>query len=102
MLSTNSDTQIATGCVRIVHGGRGSYYEFTYDQLNWSVLHEPENQKWRHTDKWKNRIYYYEWRSTDLSNVKVYEQVRTVSYADYKVGMYYISLDDLKEKREDI
>ena len=36
-----------------------------------------------------------EWRSKDQSNVKVYEQKRTVDYADYKVGLFYISPFDL-------
>jgi hypothetical protein len=36
-----------------------------------------------------------EWRTKDQSNVKVYEQSKTVDYADYKVGLYYISPFDL-------
>ena len=36
-----------------------------------------------------------EWRTKDQSNVKVYEQKRSVDYADYKVGLFYISPFDL-------
>ena len=36
-----------------------------------------------------------EWRTRDQSNVKVYDQKRTVEYADYKVGLFYISAFDL-------
>ena len=36
-----------------------------------------------------------EWRTVDQSNVKVYEQSRTVDYSDYKVGLFYISPFDL-------
>ena len=36
-----------------------------------------------------------EWRTKDQSNVKVYDQKRTVDYADYKVGLFYISPFDL-------
>jgi len=36
-----------------------------------------------------------EWRTKDQSNVKVYEQKRRVEYADYKVGLFYISPFDL-------
>ena len=36
-----------------------------------------------------------EWRTNDQSNVKVYDQKRTVDYADYKVGLFYISPFDL-------
>jgi len=36
-----------------------------------------------------------EWKTKDQSNVKVYDQKRTVEYADYKVGLFYISPFDL-------
>jgi hypothetical protein len=36
-----------------------------------------------------------EWRTKDQSKVKVYEQGKTVDYADYKVGLFYISPFDL-------
>jgi hypothetical protein len=36
-----------------------------------------------------------EWRTKDQSNVKVYDQKRTVEYANYKVGLFYISPFDL-------
>ena len=35
------------------------------------------------------------WRTKDQSNVKVYDQKRTVEYADYEVGLFYISPFDL-------
>jgi hypothetical protein len=41
-----------------------------------------------------------EWRTKDQSNVKVYEQSRTVDYADYRVGLFYISPFDLFVERE--
>jgi hypothetical protein len=37
------------------------------------------------------KVFYVEWRTKDQSNVKVYDQKRTVEYADYKVGLFYIS-----------
>jgi len=36
-----------------------------------------------------------EWRTKDQSNAKVYDQKRTVDYANYKVGLFYISPFDL-------
>ena len=36
-----------------------------------------------------------EWRTSDESNVKVYDQKKTVDCADYKVGLFYISPFDL-------
>jgi hypothetical protein len=41
-----------------------------------------------------------EWRAKDQSNVKVYDQKRTVKYADYKVEFFYISPFDLFVKGE--
>ena len=43
-------------------------------------------------------MYYTEYRSNGESNVKLYVQKKTVSYADYKIGMCYISLDDIMEE----
>jgi exo-beta-1,3-glucanase (GH17 family) len=34
---------------------------------------------------------FLEWRTKDQINVKVYDQKRTVDYADYRVGLFYIS-----------
>lgn len=39
--------------------------------------------------------YYIEHRSCNAANVKVYEQRRTVGYADYKAGLFYIAPADV-------
>ena len=39
-------------------------------------------------------------RLKDQSNVKVYDQKRTVEYADYKVGLFYVSPFDLFSEGE--
>jgi hypothetical protein len=47
-------------------------------------LHIPPDQKWRiHSEK----AFYSEHRSRDAANVKIYEQRRTVGYADYKPAL---------------
>lgn len=82
----------ANGFQRIVHGGRGDYVEFTEDQL----LHQdkfriPPDQQWRiNSDK----AYYVEYR---FYGVKIYHQKKPVTYADYKVGYYYVSPIDLAD-----
>jgi hypothetical protein len=43
-----------------------------------------------------------EWRTYDESRVKVYEQKRRVDYADYKVGLLYISPFDLFVEGEQV
>ena len=58
-------------------------------------LQMPDEEKYRLEHPWKERVFYVEWRTKDQSNVKVYDQKRTVEYADYKVGLFYISPFDL-------
>ncbi len=96
---TGSGTLIATGYERVVIGKRGPYIEFRPEQLNHSVLATPTDQQWRHLPRYAGRIYYHELRSQDGAKVKVYVQRKTVDYADYKVGMCYISPFDLTSDR---
>lgn len=92
-LFTASCLHVSTGYVRVVIGGRGPYIEFEKIHLIHDNIHVPENQLWRLNPKYTN-IFYYEWR-TNLDYVKIYEQKKVVDYADYKVGMWYISPFDL-------
>lgn len=83
---------LSTGYVRVVIGKRGPYVEFNKDQIQWDSFFVPDVEKYRWND---NRAYYVEHRSKCNSNVKLYLQKRTVAYADYKIGMCYISPFDL-------
>lgn len=82
---------VATRYTRVVIGSRGPYIEFNTDSINMSNFHVPPDQLWRFTS---STAYYIEYRSIK-DNVKLYIQLRTVNYADYKVGMCYISPFDL-------
>lgn len=82
---TASGLHVATGYKRVVIGDRGPYIEFNPQQVVRDNLHIPEQ---RH-------VYFTELRSNDESNVMVYDQRRTVKYADYKIGLYYVSPVDL-------
>lgn len=73
-------------------GGRGPYVEFTEDQIILNAFFIPKNCLYRLTDL---RVYYTEFRSRDDSDVMLYYQLKTVAYADYKIGMFYISPKDL-------
>ena len=77
---------------RIVIGGRGPYVEFTKDQIVWDNFYIPNSELFRINS---NSVYYNEYRSKDKAYVKLYEQKQLVKYADYKIGMYYISPYDL-------
>jgi len=92
---TGTGLHVANGYVRVVIGGRGPYIEFLPGHLNWDSLQIPDEEKYRLEHPWKDKVFYVEWRTKDQSNVKVYDQKRTVDYADYKVGLFYISPFDL-------
>jgi hypothetical protein len=87
---------LATGYLRVVIGGRGPYVEFSASQILWQNFLVPETEKYRLTNA---VVYYDEYRSKDQSFVKLYSQKHPVGYADYKVGLCYISPFDLM--RED-
>ena len=76
-------------------GGRGPQVEILPGHLIWDSLQIPDEEKYRLEHPWKDKVFYVEWRTKDQSNVKVYDQKRTVDYADSKVGLFYMSPFDL-------
>lgn len=89
IFKTDSGLWIARGYRRVVIGGRGPYIEFDKSHfIDMSLLAIPPNRLWRLNNA---NVYYVEWRTTDNANVKVYQQVREVDYANYVIGLYYIS-----------
>ena len=92
---TNCGTLISESYVRVVRGERGDYIEIDPKLLIWKNTHIPETEKKRIG----NLIYYYdEYRTNDKCNVKIYHQKKKVDYADYVIGMIYISLNDVNLK----
>ena len=93
-LYTKSKLKIASGYRRIVIviGERGPYIEFEKKHLEFNNFIIPEAKKYKLTSK---NCYYIEYRSYDSAFVKLYFQKRSVNYADYKVGKYYISPFDV-------
>jgi hypothetical protein len=89
---TSTGLHIATGFVRVVIGGRGPYVEFSDGQVIKKAIFVPEGQRYRLSS---SVCYYDEWRTRDSANVKLYHQKAPVGYADYLVGMWYISPFDL-------
>lgn len=89
---STSGTLLARGYTRLVIGGRGAYIEFSPEQMAVENLHIPREQEWRLQSE---HAYYLEHRSCDDANVKVYEQRRTVNYADYRIGLFYIAPADV-------
>jgi hypothetical protein len=91
-LYTKSNLKIITGYRRIVIGERGPYIEFDKKDLIFNNFYIPEDKKYKLSLK---NCYYIEYRSIDESFVKLYFQKRSVNYADYLIGKYYISPFDL-------
>lgn len=89
---TVSGVLIAKCYDRIVIGGRGPYIEFSDGMLINDTIFIPQEEEWRIDNP---NCYYIECR-TKIDNVKIYHQKKTVDYADYKVGKWYISPFDLR------
>ena len=99
---SETGSRVAAGYTRVVIGGRGPHIEFLPGHLIWDNLQMPDAEKYRTEHPWEDKVFYVEWRTKDQSNVKVYEQSRTVEYADYKVGLFYISPFDLYVEGEGV
>jgi hypothetical protein len=93
---THSGLLVAIGYRRLVIGQRGAYIEFDDEHIEHDKLTVPEDQKYRFHGDWPDKVFYFEYRTTDESNVMVYHQNQYVGYADYKPGMYYIAPSDLE------
>lgn len=89
---TKNGLIIATSYVRIVHGGRGDYIEISKSQIVEDNIIMPLHERWRGD---YGMAYYIEYRSKDKCNVMIYYQTRLVNYADYKIGMFYVSPADV-------
>ena len=80
---------IAKGYARVVIGDYGAYIEFTPEQIDLKAI----KPKWPGEPTRPVKYLWYE--PIDGSGVKIYWQKGTVSYADYKPGMYYIAPSEL-------
>ena len=93
-------TQFSSDYVRVVHGGRGAYVELTKDQITVPLQSKFGNEVPKEIDL--NSPFYYYYLQPVGRKEKVYWQIKTVKYADYKIGYYYISpslLMPFKEER---
>jgi hypothetical protein len=99
--------KVITGYTRIVIGGHGPFIEFYPNHIIYENLHVPLDQD----NKSPDHYYYNELRTNDNTNIKFYDQLHKVDYADYKVGMMYASpfelyvngeviIEDLRNKKK--
>jgi hypothetical protein len=90
-------TLFAKDYIRVVHGGRGDYVELNRDDITVEMV---SKFNYKIPDKVSDESFYYYWLVPINRTEKIYWQVRTVKYADYKPGMYYISPELLLKFKE--
>lgn len=89
---TLSGTLFANGYRRIVIGDYGAFVEFSTEQILSDRLTVKPGQEYRIEDKnFIGRVKYHWLTISDHSGIKIYFQQKQVAYADYQVGMYYVS-----------
>lgn len=82
---------ISNGYSRIVIGDYGAFIEIPKDKMVLQNVYIPREQVYRTTPRYINSVKYLWYTSYGDNNVKIYQQLRGVSYADYKPNMWYIS-----------
>lgn len=94
-ITTANGSTIASGYNRIVIGDYGAFIEFDKEQANRKLFVIAPGQEYRINDPKYSNIKYHWYTIDDGSNVKIYYQRRKVLYADYKPGMYYVSVHEV-------
>lgn len=96
-LYTSYGTLICSNFNRVVIGDYGAYVEFSSEQANKDSFIIAPEQEYRLEERYKNCKYI--WLTIDdKSEVKIYYQKHEVPYADYKVGKYYIGVNEVYPK----
>lgn len=86
---------LANSYSRIVIGDYGAYVEFTPEQIVSKDLIIRPGEEYRFEIGFES-IKYHWYCLRQNYNIKIYYQKRTVPYADYKPGFYYISPSELR------
>lgn len=95
-LFTLNGTKICNKYNGIVIGHYGAFIEIDPSDMVMSNIVCKEGEEYRINDpKYKNKVKYQWFTINDGSNVKLYYQQKEVSYADYKVGMWYVSVHEV-------
>lgn len=99
-LYSRSNTLIASHFKRVVIGHYGAFIEIDDCDIVKENIKVAPGQEYRLTERYRNNVKYF-WNTTrDDSMCKLYEQQRSVSYADYKPGKWYISPYEVLTKEE--
>ena len=97
-LYTTEGSLLCNGYSRIVVGDYGAFIEFDGPAYDANVVVQA-GQEYRIDDpKYKNNVKYHWYTIEDGSNIKLYYQKRTVSYADYTPRKWYVSVHEVVSK----
>lgn len=92
-LYSTKGSLITNGYRRIVVGDYGAFIEFEKSQDTFVIA---QGQEYRVYDERYSKNIKYIWLTiADGSDVKIYYQRRGVKYADYRAGMYYVSVHEV-------
>lgn len=87
---------LLNGFDRIVIGDYGAYIEFSKHHLiTPGNIVVPKSQSFRLTPEFRNNVKYLWLTDVTCRSTKIYLQQRTVSYADYVPGKFYIAPSEL-------
>lgn len=91
-LYTLKGTKLCENYDRIVIGDYGAFIEFSKPA---SRLVIEKGQEYRLTEQFK--YVKYNWVTVpDGSHIKIYHQRGTVTYADYQIGKFYVSVHEVQ------
>lgn len=95
VLTTLRGTPVCNWYDRIVVGDYGAFIEFPKEAIASEYIIQPGQEYRVYDDKYKNSVKYVWLTVDDGSGVKIYQQKRGVSYADYKARRYYVSVHEI-------
>lgn len=90
-LFTTQETKVASGYSRVVIGDYGAFLEISPKQILSTNIKCEIGQEYRFEPRYREQVKYLWLTAIDYSHCKIYQQLRTVSYADYRPGMFYVS-----------
>lgn len=86
-LYTSNKRLIAEKHLRILKNNKVSYFEIDRDDIYLNNFYISKNDLFRFTDPFVYRIKFI---CNDESNVECFYQTKTVSFMDFKMGLFYI------------
>lgn len=97
-LITSSGIVVCNGYKRIVVGDYGAFIEFTREQAVKHNICCAKGERYRFSDpSYSDKVKYYHYTTKDESDVKIYFQQKTVTYADYLPNNLYICPFEVKK-----